>query len=154
MASPRAAARRSASAASPASAQDHKLALVLAFVFGVAFLAALLVLAVAIPNPTQTQFETFRIIIALAAGGVAAVIPGLLDLQLKQGAGFALRAGGALAVFVVVYFYSPAHWVTDKAPAPSAAITEQHTEGTGSPATAGTGNTVNNIVNGGPPGAR
>src|SRR5947209_7642695 len=113
MAPPRAAARRPATVASPAPAPDHKLALILAFVFGVAFLAALLVLAVAIPNPTQTQFEILRIVIALAAGGVAAVIPGLLDLQLKQGAGFALRAGGALAVFVVVYFYSPARWVTD-----------------------------------------
>jgi hypothetical protein len=131
---------RAATTATPPT-PDHKFFVVLAFVFGIVFLATLLVLAVAIPNPTPSQFETFRIVIALAAGGVAAVIPGLLDLQLGQGARFALRAGGALAVFVIVYFYSPAHWVTDT---PGATIIKQHTEGAGSPATAGTGNTINN----------
>jgi hypothetical protein len=136
MTPPRVAARRPAVATPSTPAPDHKLALVLAFVFGAAFLAALLVLAVAIPNPTQTQFETFRITIALAAGGVAAVIPGLLDLHLKQGARFTLRAGGALAVFVVVYFYSPARWVTDSAPAVTGRV-DQRTTGDCAPAIAG-----------------
>src|SRR4029077_13817790 len=86
--------------------------LLLAFAFGVVSLTAILVLAVAIPSPTVTQFESFRIVIALAAGGLAAVIPGLLDVRFGGTGRFALRAGGALGVFVIVYFFSPAHWVT------------------------------------------
>jgi len=64
------------------------------------------------PSPTKPQYEIFRIVIALAAGGVGAVVPGLLSLQMNLGLTsnqkVVLRAGGALAVFVVVYFYSPA----------------------------------------------
>jgi hypothetical protein len=80
---------------------------ILAFVFGVVFVTALLVVNILIPSPTTSQHETFRIILALAAGGVAAMIPGILDLKVSTGAKFALRAGGALAVFVIVFFYPP-----------------------------------------------
>jgi hypothetical protein len=105
---------------------NHRLALLLAFTFGVLFLAAILVLAVAIPSPTVTQFESFRIVIALAAGGLAAVIPGLLDVRFGGTGRFALRAGGALGVFVIVYFFSPARWVTNSV--------QQITQGACSPA--------------------
>jgi uncharacterized membrane protein YbhN (UPF0104 family) len=135
---PRAAPQRPATATPSVPAPDHKLALILAFMFGVVFLAALLGLAVAIPNPTPSQLETFRIIIALAAGGVAAVIPGLLDFRLGRGSQFALRAGGALAVFVIVYFYSPARWVTEWAPVTKKV--NQVTGGDCSPAIAEAGN--------------
>jgi len=84
--------------------------MILAFVFGVVFVASLLLFVLITPNPTDQQFEVIRIVLALAAGGVAAVIPGLLNLHLGVGDTLALRAGGALAVFAVVYFYSPAHW--------------------------------------------
>jgi len=36
-----------------------------AFLFGIAFLVAILALVVKIPGPTPTQFTVFRIIIAL-----------------------------------------------------------------------------------------
>jgi hypothetical protein len=85
----------------------------LAFGFGVVFLSALLVLAVAIPNPTDRQFEIFKTVIAAAIAGVAAVIPGLLNVRMSQGRGFVVTASGALAVFLIVYFYSPARWVTN-----------------------------------------
>ena len=75
-----------------------------AFAFGVVFVAVLLVLAVAFPNPTPFQYTTFRIVLALAAGGIAAMIPGFLAVNVSTW----LRAGGALAVFAIVYFYSPA----------------------------------------------
>jgi hypothetical protein len=45
-----------------------------------------------------------------------------------------LRAGGALAVVVVLYFWSPAHWVTGSV--------RQHTSGANSPAINGNGNVV------------
>ena len=109
---------------------------ILAFTFGVLFVTALLVFALFVPNPTIQQFEIVRIILALAAGGVAAMIPGLLSLKLGAGANVALRAGGALAVFVIVYFYSPAHWGT------SSSTTTQTTTGPNSPAIIGSGNVV------------
>jgi hypothetical protein len=109
---------------------------ILAFTFGVLFVTALLVFALFVPNPTIQQFEIVRIILALAAGGVAAMIPGLLSLKLGATANMALRAGGALAVFVIVYFYSPARWAP-----PSSAIT-QTTIGPNSPAIIGHDNVV------------
>ena len=88
---------------------EQRLSTILAFCFGVVFLAALLAIVIIFPDPTDRQFEIIRTVLALAAGGVAAAIPGLLNLQLGAGSKLAIRAGGAIAVFVVVYFYSPAH---------------------------------------------
>lgn len=78
-----------------------------AFVFGVVFVVAMLVLAIFIPNPTAFQYTVFRIVLALAAGGVVAMFPGFITAQVAN----SVRAGGALAVFVVVYFFSPASLV-------------------------------------------
>lgn len=75
-----------------------------AFVFGIAFVAVLVVLAIVFPNPTAFQYTTFRIVLALAAAGVAVMIPGFLNFKV----GTWLRAGGALGVFAIVYFKSPA----------------------------------------------
>ncbi|HJS84244.1 MAG TPA: hypothetical protein VJ779_02160 [Acetobacteraceae bacterium] len=115
----------------------------LALLFGCAALAAVLWLAFRGGDLGDRQFEILRIVLALAGGGVGAVIPGFLDLNVKAGAALALRAGGALAVFVVLYFWSPAHWTP---PSPGPVI--QHTGGTGSPALNGTGNSV--VINGVP----
>jgi hypothetical protein len=108
-----------------------KLEVVLAFTFGVIFVAVLLVIALFVPDPTPQQFEIFRIVIAIAVAGIAAAVPGLLRLTISQGSKLALQAGGALAVFVVVYFYSPARWAAEEAGAVS---TTQQTSGPGSPA--------------------
>jgi hypothetical protein len=75
-----------------------------AFVFGVVFLLIMLVIAIAIPNPTKTQWFVFRVALAAAASGIGAVIPGLIDLQIP---GY-IRAGGAIALFVLVYKSNPA----------------------------------------------
>lgn len=115
---------------------ERSMSLILAFTFGVIFVAALLGFALFVPNPTIQQFEIVRIILALAAGGVAAIIPGFLNLQLGAGTHLTLRAGGALAVFAIVYFYSPAHW------APSTANITQTTSGPNSPAIIGNNNIV------------
>ncbi len=77
---------------------------IVAFVFGVTFVVVLILLAVLFPNPTPFQYTTFRIILALAAGGVGAMIPGFLNISVAKW----LRAGGAIGVFAIVYFYSPA----------------------------------------------
>lgn len=83
-----------------------------AFAFGVFFVVVLLVLALFVPKPTPFQYTVFRVVLALAAAGAAAMIPGFLQVQIAQW----LRAGGALAVFVIVFFYNPAQLVTHTEP--------------------------------------
>ncbi len=77
-----------------------------AFVVGLVLIIALLVLAVALPNPAPFQYTVFRIVLALAGAGVAAVIPGFLSVR-TDALRVAIRAGGALAVFIVIYLVSP-----------------------------------------------
>jgi hypothetical protein len=88
---------------------------VVAFIFGVSFFITLLVVAVKFPNPTPFQYSVFRIILSLAAAGVAAMIPGFINLELKTGAELFIRAGGAIAVFVVIFFFNPAPLIVSKA---------------------------------------
>src|SRR4051812_4994474 len=126
-----------------AGRQVGKLDIWLAFVFGCLALAAVLWLAFRSDSLNDQQFEILRIVLALAGGGVGAVVPGFLDLHFKAGTKLALRAGGALAVFVVLYFWSPTHWQTS----PTGTV-DQQTSGTNSPAQNGSGNRV--IINGSP----
>ena len=87
-----------------------------AFAFGTLFVAVFLLIAFFIPNPTDFQYTIFRIILALAAAGVAAMIPGFISVEV----GNAVKAGGAIAVFVIVFFFSPAAIMrTDPPPAPN-----------------------------------
>ena len=79
-----------------------------AFAFGVIFIAFLLIAVIFIPNPTPAQETIFRIVMALAAAGVGAMIPGVLDLKMTFWTQLVIRAGGALAIFVIVFFYNPA----------------------------------------------
>jgi hypothetical protein len=85
---------------------------VFVFLFGVVMIIVLLVIAFKFPSPTAFQYTVFRIVLALAAAGIAAFIPGFLKLKLKNW----LSASGALAVFAIVYFFSPAALVTNPAP--------------------------------------
>jgi hypothetical protein len=77
-----------------------------AVVLGVLFVAALLAVNILIPEPTRTQETTFRIVLALGAGALGAVIPGVLKLSGKL-SGFTIRAAGAAAFFFIVYFWNP-----------------------------------------------
>jgi hypothetical protein len=76
----------------------------LAYGFGVVFVVVLLIIAIFYPNPTEFQYTVFRIVLALAAAGVAAMFSGFLEVTVNKW----IRAGGALAVFAIVYFYAPA----------------------------------------------
>ncbi|NOI27765.1 hypothetical protein [Vibrio coralliilyticus] len=84
----------------------------LVYIFGVTFVVAILSLAVFIPNPTPFRYEVFKIVLALATAGVAAFIPGFIDVKV----GDWVRAGGAIAVFVIVFFFSPAKLAVDPVP--------------------------------------
>jgi hypothetical protein len=77
---------------------------ILSYAFGVLFVITILIIALTNPSPTDFQYTVFRIVLSLAAGGVVAVYPGFIEVKLGKW----LRSGGAFAVFVLVYFYSPA----------------------------------------------
>ena len=80
----------------------------LAFFFGLCFISMLFILAIWFPQPTPFQDMVFRIILALAAAGIAGVIPGLMQLELRSSTMLLINAGGALAVFVLIYLFAPA----------------------------------------------
>lgn len=83
---------------------NKSLQMSLAFAFGVIFISVMLAIAILMPYPSPFQLLTFRVTLALAAGGVAAMIPGFLRVELSNH----IRAGGALAAAVMVYFFNPA----------------------------------------------
>lgn len=76
----------------------------LAVAFGVTFVIVLLILAIQFPSPSAFQYLVFRVVLALASAGVAVMLPGSLELEMKG----TIRAGGAVALFVAVYFANPA----------------------------------------------
>ena len=86
----------------------------LAFVFGVSFIVVILILAIFFPTPTDFQYDVFKIVLALAAAGVAVNIPGFLHVEVNK----FIRAGGAIAVFVIVFFFTPAQIAVKKVPNP------------------------------------
>jgi len=92
---------------------------VAAFSFGAVFLGALLVIAVAIPEPTASQYVTLKTLLAISAAGVGTVIPGVLGLKLPLGRKGLLRAAGATVFFVLVFFFSPSPPVRETIPAPN-----------------------------------
>jgi hypothetical protein len=79
-----------------------------AFVFGLVFVITLIVLAIKFPKPTPFQYTIFRSVLALAAAGIAAMVPGFLTINLSETNKFLISAGGALGVFVIVFFFNPA----------------------------------------------
>ncbi len=90
-----------------------------ATVFGVVFLSVILIIALVVKNPTPFQEWVFNVVLALAGAGVAATIPGFLNVEVSPVA----RAGGALAVFIVIFFFKPAAAVSDtKINLPRAAV--------------------------------
>ena len=83
-----------------------------AFAFGIVFVVVMLGIAIVIPYPTTFQLLVFRITLALAAGGVCAMLPGFLSVTVPA----YVRAGGSLAAFAVIYFFNPATLTVQGAP--------------------------------------
>ncbi|NNF34005.1 MAG: hypothetical protein HKN68_07845, partial [Saprospiraceae bacterium] len=71
---------------------------------GTVFLLILIGIAIMIECPTQFQDGLFSTVLALAAASYAATIPGFLKVNMND----KIVASGALAVFVVVFFWKPA----------------------------------------------
>lgn len=87
---------------------------VTAVVSGIIFLIILLVLAILFPTPKPFPYTVFRIVMAIATAAFAATIPGFLEVKISG----VVRATGAIAVFAIVYFFSPASMVTDRSTEP------------------------------------
>lgn len=80
----------------------------LAFTAGIIFLGSILVIAIFIPKPEPFQVKVFATVMAISAAGVATVMTGLVNAQIKLGTQLVIGATGALAVFVIVYLVNPA----------------------------------------------
>ena len=65
------------------------------------------VAVVVVPQPTPFQYTVFRTMLALATARFT--LPGFVVVRSKW-----LRAGGPVAVFVIVYFCSPAALIMQK----------------------------------------
>ena len=82
--------------------------IILAFLFGVTFLGVLTYAALR-PEPIsdEHQFFLLRVVAAISAAACAAIVPGFLDVNIGLTAQIVVRAGGAIAVFVVIYLLNP-----------------------------------------------
>jgi hypothetical protein len=72
--------------------------------FAIFFILLLLLLVLAVPYPTEAQWRVFNLVLALVAAAMATMLPGVLHLQFTPW----LKAGGALAVFALVFLVKPA----------------------------------------------
>lgn len=78
-----------------------------------ATMAALIVVGLAVfllvrnePIADPKLFFVLRVVLSFSAAVLGATIPGFLDLR-WSGGGLAIRAGGALALFVLTFVYTP-----------------------------------------------
>lgn len=88
--------------------KQHSIERFILIAFGIVFVSALMVVSIKYPRPTDFQYKIFSNVLALAAAGVATGIPGFIKVTISK----YVKAGGAIAVFVIVYFFSPAKLVT------------------------------------------
>jgi hypothetical protein len=82
--------------------ETPKWQLVTGLCVGLVFSLIILALVVLIPNPTAIQFFIFRGLFAISLAAIAAIIPGLLNVETRFQK-FSVRATGAIAVFVLVW---------------------------------------------------
>jgi hypothetical protein len=73
---------------------------------GVVFIFTLIIITFVEPRPSEYQAIVYQTVLALAAAGFAAAIPGLLDVSVNL-PGLTIRAAGAFASFVIVYKIEP-----------------------------------------------
>lgn len=72
-------------------------------IFGIIFISVILVIILLIPNPTPEQFFVFRIILALAGGGISFLISGKIGVKGNMSK-LAVGAVGGFAVFIIISF--------------------------------------------------
>ncbi|GEM_PF-4594536 len=80
--------------------------MVLAFTFGVSFVSIILYISIFKPDLDPFARMVILVVLSLAAGGVGAVLPGFI---IAEAPSKIVRAGGALAVFLVVLYFGSQH---------------------------------------------
>jgi hypothetical protein len=75
---------------------------------GIAFVAAALILAFTFDNPTPLQKQLILVTAALGGGGFSMEFAHRIKANLSLGQKLTVAAGGAAAVFVILYFFTPA----------------------------------------------
>lgn len=81
--------------------QERPWKLITLFAFAVGGLGTLLLIAGVDPHPSQTNWYIYLTVLALAAGGVAALLPGAINFEVPG----SLKAGGALAVVALIFYF-------------------------------------------------
>jgi len=77
------------------------------FGFGVLFCAVLAYAGLRTQPIGSQQFFFLRVLSAISAAGVAALVPGFIKVDIKSGTRLAVSAGGAMAVFLIIYLVNP-----------------------------------------------
>lgn len=72
-------------------------------IIGAVLAMAIVLLVLFIPCPSSSQYEIIHVFLALAAAGLGAAIPGMIEFAPSK----RLRAVGALALFLIVYIGRP-----------------------------------------------
>jgi len=75
---------------------------------GAVLLGASLGLAFGYRNPTVLQQQMMRSMFALALGALASAVPGILNVDLALGTKATIAASGAIAVWLITFFFVPA----------------------------------------------
>jgi hypothetical protein len=80
---------------------------------GAVIIFVILCVVVFIPYPSDFQIFVFRIILAIGVAAFGCAIPGFLDIKSKSKL-HAIRAGGALALFVIIFLVNPPQLIREK----------------------------------------
>jgi hypothetical protein len=80
--------------------QERPWKLITLFAFAVCGLGTLILVTRIDSNPSQTNWYIYLTVLALAAGGIAALLPGAMNFQVPG----SLKAGGALAVVALIFY--------------------------------------------------
>lgn len=81
----------------------------LVFICGCVGLAIGMWLAISYPRSARPDlYKWMAIVFAISAGCVASEIPGFLNVKLSIEKRATIAAGGAIAVFVILFFFNPA----------------------------------------------
>lgn len=89
--------------------QKHIMQTIVAPIIGVIGLSAMVLLVLFNPFPSKFQTGVFWIVISLLSGAFAAMIPGFFSFKHQT----EIRAAGAIAITVLIYFTKPKIMATD-----------------------------------------
>ncbi len=83
------------------------------FVMGTVFVLLILLITVLGGAPSPEQFQIYRIVIALGGAGFAVALTGQMEVRIPLMRNGLIKATAGFAVFVILYFFSPAALVVD-----------------------------------------